>query len=97
MVVAKYRWYLWVIKMQILIVRVERERAMSLQEWWHWCGGKTKVHKGLWREQQQVCGAMAWCHICPAELPLVLTDLNSTENPNIIPGAMYFDFVPLDL
>lgn len=55
--------------------------------------------KGLWREKQQVCGALGLCcdagHICPAERPLV--DLNSTENPNIIAGTMYFDFVPLDM
>lgn len=79
-------------------MQIESERELSLQEWWQWCGGKAKVHKELQREKQQVCGAVGWCcdagHICSAELPVI--DLNSTENPNIISGTMYFDFVPLD-
>lgn len=33
------------------------EREVSLQEWWHWCGGKAKVYKGLRREKT----ANLWC------------------------------------
>lgn len=94
MITAEFRCDLWVIKMD-----TGSEREVSLQEWWHWCGGKAKIHMGLQREKQQVCGAVGWCcvagHICLAEVPVI--DLNSTENPNIIAGTMYFDFVPSDL